>query len=279
MSSDILSKIMGQKRRRLAEAKAARPPEEVRREALAARADARPHAFRLALEDAGRVNVIAEFKRASPSKGEIRAGASVADTVRAYERGGAAALSVLTEEDFFRGSLDDLREAKASVRLPVLRKDFVFEEYQVFESAAAGADALLLIVAALDDDGLARLLRLTEEELGMDALVEVHTADELGRALGAGARLVGVNNRDLRTFEVKLETSVELAKLAPAETLLVSESGLRGAGDVDRLRACGYRAFLVGETLMRAEDPETALRYLAGAGGWGEALPSGRGRE
>src|SRR5918912_118708 len=274
MSSDFLSKIIERKASRLAGAKAARPFEDVRREALAARANARPHAFRQALEDAGRVNVIAEFKRASPSKGEIRAGASVAETVRAYERGGAAALSVLTEEDFFRGSLADLREAKASARLPVIRKDFVFDDYQVFESAAAGADALLLIVAALEDDALTRLLRLTEDELHMDALVEVHTSEEMKRALGAGARIVGVNNRDLRTFEVSLRTSVELSALAHAGTVLVSESGLRGAGDVDRLRACGFRAFLVGETLMRAEDPEAALRYLAGAGGWGDAAPA-----
>ena len=193
------------------------------------------------------------------------------ETVRAYERGGAAALSVLTEEDFFGGSLTDLREAKAGTRLPVLRKDFVFDEYQVFESAAAGADALLLIVAALDDETLARLLRLTEEALEMDALVEVHTAEELERALDAGARIVGVNNRDLRTFEVSLETSVKLAARATADVLLVSESGLRGAGDIDRLRACGFRAFLVGETLMRAESPEAALRSLTGAGERGGA--------
>ncbi|MDT5269181.1 MAG: indole-3-glycerol phosphate synthase [Acidobacteriota bacterium] len=274
MSSDFLSKIIERKAERLAAAKEARPLEEVRREAVAARAGARRHALREALVDAGRVNIIAEFKRASPSKGEIRAGASVAETVRAYERGGAVALSILTEEDYFRGSLRDLQEAKESTRLPVLRKDFVFDEYQVFESAAAGADALLLIVAALDDEVLSRLLRLTEEESGMDALVEVHTAAELERAAAVGARVVGVNNRNLRTFEVSLETSVELAGLAPAGTLLVSESGLRGAGDVDRLRACGFRAFLVGETLMRADDPEAALRFLAGAGGWGEAAPA-----
>src|SRR5919107_3922233 len=169
MSSDILSRIVERKAARLAEAKAARPFAEVRREALAVRADARPHALRQALEDAGRVNVIAEFKRASPSKGEIRAGASVAETVRAYERGGAAAVSVLTEEDYFRGSLGDLREAKASTRLPVLRKDFIFDEYQVYESAASGADALLLIVAALEDETLARLRRLAEDDLRMDA--------------------------------------------------------------------------------------------------------------
>jgi len=273
MSSDFLSKIIEQKGRRLSEAKAARPFEGVWREALAVRTGATSHALLEALSDAGRVNVIAEFKRASPSKGEISAGASVAETVRSYERGGAAALSVLTEEDFFRGSLADLREAKASTRLPVLRKDFVFDDYQVFESAAAGADALLLIVAALEDEALKRLLRLTEEELRMDALVEVHTAEELSRALDAGAKIVGVNNRDLRTFEVSLETSIELAARAPADIILVSESGLRGAGDVDRLRSRGFRAFLVGETLMRAEDPETALRRLAGAGGWGDAAP------
>ena len=274
MSSDFLSKIIERKGARVAEAKAARPFEEVRREAVAARAGARRHALREALADAGRVNIIAEFKRASPSKGEIRAGASVAETVRAYERGGAAAVSVLTEEDYFRGSLSDLAEAKASTRLPALRKDFILDEYQVFESAAAGADALLLIVAALDDETLARLLRLTEDELGMDALVEVHTAAELERAAAVGARVVGVNNRDLRTFNVSLATSIELAAQAPAGALLVSESGLRGAGDVDRLRACGFRAFLVGETLMRADNPEMALRYLAGAGGWGEAAPA-----
>jgi indole-3-glycerol phosphate synthase len=274
MSSDFLSKIIERKRERLAEAKGARPPEEVRRAAFAARADAVQHAFRQALSDAGRVNVIAEFKRASPSKGEIRAGAFVAEVVRAYERGGAAAVSVLTEEDYFRGSLDDLREAKACVSLPVLRKDFICDEYQVFESAAAGADALLLIVAALDDQKLSALLRLTEEDLGMDALVEVHTAAELERAAAAGARLVGVNNRDLRTFEVSLETSIELAAHAPAGALLVSESGLRGTGDLDRLRARGFRAFLIGETLMRAEDPESALRHLTGSGGRGEAAPS-----
>ncbi|HEX8557276.1 MAG TPA: indole-3-glycerol phosphate synthase TrpC [Pyrinomonadaceae bacterium] len=261
---DFLSRIIERKRARLAGAKAARPHDDVRRAALAARAGARPHALRSALSDATRVNVIAEFKRASPSKGEIRGGASVAEVVRAYERGGAAALSVLTEEDYFRGSLGDLEEAKAAAGLPALRKDFIFEEYQVYESAAAGADALLLIVAALDDGELASLLRLTEEELGMDALVEVHTAGELGRATRAGARIVGVNNRDLRTFEVTLETSVALAARAAAGALLVSESGIAGAADVERLRACGFGAFLVGETLMRAESPEAALRSLTG---------------
>ncbi|HJQ31145.1 MAG TPA: indole-3-glycerol phosphate synthase TrpC [Pyrinomonadaceae bacterium] len=270
-SGDFLSKIIEKRRVRLDEARAARGFEDVRREALALRETARPHALRAALEDASRVNVIAEFKRASPSKGEIRGGASAVEVARAYARGGAAALSVLTEEDFFRGSLRDLAEAKAAAALPVLRKDFVFDEYQVYESAAAGADALLLIVAALDDETLSALLRTTEDELGMDALVEVHTAEELERALSAGARLVGVNNRDLRTFNVSLETSVELAKRTPPGTLLVSESGISGPEEIARLRACGFRAFLVGETLMRAEDPEAALRRLTGASEAGSA--------
>ncbi|HKG12296.1 MAG TPA: indole-3-glycerol phosphate synthase TrpC [Pyrinomonadaceae bacterium] len=266
MPEDFLRKIIGKKRERLAASKDARPPEEVRRDALTFRGGAKPHALRAALERAGRVNVIAEFKRASPSKGEIRGGASAGETARAYERGGAAAVSVLTEEDYFRGSLEDLREVRLSTRLPVLRKDFVFEEYQVFESAAAGADALLLIVAALDDETLARLRRLAEDELGLDALVEVHTEEEVLRAARAGARTVGVNNRDLRTFNVSLETSVSLAPHAPEGSLLVSESGIGGASEIAMLRACGFQAFLVGETLMRAGQPEETLRTLVNSG-------------
>jgi indole-3-glycerol phosphate synthase len=266
VSGDFLTKIIAKKRERLAASKAERASEEVRRDALAFRENAEPHAFRAALEGKGRVHIIAEFKRASPSKGEIRGGASADETARAYERGGAAAVSVLTEEDYFRGSLEDLREVKRSVRLPVLRKDFVFDEYQVFESAASGADALLLIVAALDDDSLARLLRLAEDDLRLDALVEVHTEEEMLRASRAGARIVGVNNRDLRTFDVSLETSIALAARAPAGSLLVSESGISGAGEIAMLRACGFDAFLVGETLMRAGSPEEILRALVASG-------------
>lgn len=264
MPDDFLRRIIEKKRERLVASKASRILEDVRRDAFALRAGARPHAFRAALAVTGRVNVIAEFKRASPSKGEIRGGASAGETARAYERGGAAAVSVLTEEDYFRGSLEDLREVKRSTSLPVLRKDFIFDEYQVFESAAAGADALLLIVAALDDDGLARLRRLAEDELAMDALVEVHTEEEMRRAARAGAALVGVNNRDLRTFNVSLETSVSLAPHAHAGTLLVSESGISGPSEIALLRASGFDAFLVGETLMRAGQPEETLRSLVG---------------
>jgi indole-3-glycerol phosphate synthase len=208
------------------------------------------------------VNVIAEFKRASPSKGLIRGDVSAAEVARLYEAGGAAAISVLTEEDYFRGSLEDLREAAAGTRLPALRKDFVFDEYQIYEAAAAGASAVLLIAAALSDEELGRLRLLAEEGLGLDALVEVHTREELRRAGGSGARLVGVNNRDLRTFEVSLETSSELAAHAPEGSLLVSESGINNASDIRRLRESGFRAFLVGESLMRAERPDEALREL-----------------
>jgi indole-3-glycerol phosphate synthase len=236
----------------VAVAKERAPLEEVRRRE-------KPHALRAALRAKG-INVIAEFKRRSPSKGMIRADANLTQIVRSYEVGGAVGISVLTEEDYFAGSLEDLRTVKRTADLPVLRKDFVFDEYQVYESAAAGADAILLIVAALDDETLSRLRHLAEAELGMDALVEVHTSEEMKRAASSGATLIGVNNRDLRTFEVSLETSLSLARKAPPEALLISESGLRGPDDLKRLREAGYHGFLIGETLMRAENPEQALR-------------------
>jgi len=195
----------------------------------------------------------------------IRADANLSQIVKSYEAGGAVGISVLTEEDYFDGSLDDLRSVKTTVDLPVLRKDFVFDEYQVYESAAAGADAILLIVAALDDEMLSRLRRVAEDELGMDALVEVHTSEEMKRAIASGATLIGVNNRDLRTFEVSLNTSLSLAREAPSEALLISESGLRGPDDLRRLREAGYHGFLIGETLMRAGNPEDALRNFVGA--------------
>jgi len=180
-------------------------------------------------------------------------------TARAYQAAGAAAVSILTEEDYFAGSLADLRAVRSAIQLPILRKDFIFDEYQVYETAVAGADALLLIAGLLNDATLLSLRRLTEDELGMDALVEVHDRGELQRAISAGARLIGVNNRDLRTFNVSLTTSEELARLAPADTILVSESGL-SPDAVRKLGELGYSGFLVGEVLMRADDPEAALR-------------------
>jgi indole-3-glycerol phosphate synthase len=250
----FLSEIIERKRQRIASAKLTTPP---------AGFNLRPnsHRFRQALLRDG-INVIAEFKRRSPSKGVIRADADLSQIVQSYAAGGAAAISVLTEEDYFSGSLDDLRAAKKSVDLPVLRKDFIVDEYQVYESAAAGADAVLLIVAALEDEQLLRLRRLIEDELGMDALIEVHTGEEMQRAIACGANVIGVNNRNLHTFEVSLETSLSLAADAPPGVVLISESGLNNSTDLARLHTAGYHGFLIGESLMRSEDPEAALRKL-----------------
>jgi len=209
----------------------------------------------------GRINVIAEHKRRSPSRGAIREDLAPGDVARRYELAGAAALSVLTERDFFGGSLAHLAEARANASLPLLRKDFLLEPWQVWEARAAGADAVLLIVAALEDAQLSELLSVVAET-GMAALVEVHERRELERALRAGARLVGVNNRDLRTLAVSLSTSLELLPLVPDEVVAVAESGIRSGRDLRRLREAGFDAFLVGESLMSAPCPGEALRQL-----------------
>jgi indole-3-glycerol phosphate synthase len=256
---NLLSEIVSSKQSRVDQAKKLVSLEQMRALASEAREDAKAHALLRALSDESKINIIAEFKRRSPSKGEIKRDADPVSTARAYESG-AAAVSVLTEEDYFGGSLDDLRAVRETISLPILRKDFIFDEYQVYESAAAGADALLLIVAALADEALVRLRRIIEDELGMDALVEVHTADEMKRAAACGAKLIGVNNRDLQTFTVSLETSVQLAPLAPKGSVLISESGIGSAGDIRRLRSVGYRGFLIGESLMHADDPGALLR-------------------
>lgn len=259
---DMLSEIMARQRLRVESAKSVVLLETLRSAAFEVRARVKSHALRGALNSPG-INIIAEFKRRSPSKGIIRENANITKIARSYQSAGAAAISVLTEENYFDGSLDDLRAALRTVTIPVLRKDFIFAEYQVYEAAAAGADALLLIVAALDDHTLAGLLRLTETELRMDALVEVHTKEDINRAIALGASLIGVNNRDLRTFAVSTETSLELAQLAPPDAILVSESGLNPSV-VRRLHTVGYKGFLVGEALMRATDPERELRIFTG---------------
>lgn len=259
---DFLTEIISLKRERLRRSKEQGTTAELRSLALDVRSTARPHALSAAIRERPGINIIAEIKRASPSKGLIRDDVSPAGIAAQYETGGAAAISVLTEEDRFRGSLDDLREVRRATGLPLLRKDFIFDEFQLYEAAAAGADALLLIVAALEEEELARLRHLTEEVLGMDALVEVHTHDELSKAERSGATLIGVNNRNLRTFEVSLDTSVELARASPPALSLVSESGLQSGADLKRLRALGYKGFLIGETLMRAREPHLALREL-----------------
>lgn len=259
---DFLTEIMALKKARLEQSKRQRSAEALRAQAIDVRRNSRKHALRLALDNRERLNVIAEFKRASPSKGAIRAGAVPAPIALAYEAGGAAAISVLTEEDRFQGALDDLRAVRAAVKIPALRKDFIFDEYQIYESAEAGADALLLIVAALDDETLNHLRRVTEDELGMDALIEVHTEDEMRRAASAGARLIGINNRNLRTFEVSLDASTRLIQSAPPDALCISESGLSTGADLRRLHALGYAGFLIGETLMRSPQPDATLRAL-----------------
>src|SRR6185369_10780362 len=208
---DFLSDIMEVKRQRVAAAKARRPLERVREFAHQSLRGRGLHRLVHALNDSSRPNIIAEFKRRSPSKGKINESAEPEMVAQMYESGGAAAISVLTEEDYFEGSLDDLRKVRTATSLPILRKDFIFDEYQVYESAAAGADALLLIVAALDNETLKRLRKLAEDDLGLDALVEVHTKSELDCAIKSGARVIGVNNRNLRTFEVSTETSMLLA--------------------------------------------------------------------
>ncbi|MGI8622967.1 MAG: indole-3-glycerol phosphate synthase TrpC [Solirubrobacteraceae bacterium] len=224
-----------------------------------------PRPFAEALTSPG-IAVIAEHKRSSPSAGVIRAGATVEDVVAAYERGGAAALSVLTEERWFKGSLEDVRAARPVTTLPILRKDFIVDPYQVYEAAAAGADAVLLIVAALHPADLQVLLR-EARDLDLDVLVEIHDEPELEVALDADAELLGINNRDLTSFSVDLQRTFELLADVPAGKMVVSESGITTREQLEELEDVGVDAVLVGETLMRAPDMEAACRELVGAPG------------
>jgi indole-3-glycerol phosphate synthase len=210
------------------------------------------------------INVIAELKKASPSRGLIRADFDPVALAKSLEAAGAAAISVLTEEEFFQGDLKYMRDARAAIGLPVLRKDFIVDPWQVWEARATNADSFLLIVAALDDARLAELLALGRE-LGMEPLVEVHTREELTRAMAVGARILGVNNRNLRTLEVRVETSYELIEAIPEECIAVCESGLRTHEDLTRLRKAGFDAFLIGEHLMAQPDPAVALQALVGS--------------
>jgi len=237
--------------------RSARPLDELARE-LGAPREGRP--FAEALSRPG-TSLIAEHKRRSPSAGAIRANAGVADIVLAYERGGAAAISVLTEEQHFGGSLDDLREARATTGLPLLRKDFTVDPYQLYEAKAAGADAVLLVVATLEDHDLAELHALAGE-LDLDALVEISRPEELERALELDADVIGINNRDLADFSVDLQRTLDLLVDVPAGKTVVSESGIRDREQIEELEDDGVDAILVGETLMRAADPEAAVREL-----------------
>jgi len=221
-----------------------------------------PRAFIKALRDTDTA-IIAEIKKASPSKGLLAREFHPALLAHAYEQGGAACVSVLTDHEYFQGSLHDLEVARAAARLPVLRKDFTIDRVQVFQAAAHGADAILLIAAILSTEEL-RQLRELANSLHMATLVEIHNQDELAKAIDSGADLIGVNNRDLETFEVSLDTSLRLSFLMPGNAVRVSESGIRTRADIDLLRGAGFQAFLVGEWLMKARDPARALGELLG---------------
>ena len=258
---DVLARILARKREEVEERRARTPLAELR-----ARADdASPvRGFADALKariERGEAAVIAEAKKASPSRGVIRADFDPAAIARSYAAGGAACLSVLTDLDFFQGTDGYLVAAREACRLPVLRKDFIVDEYQLLEARALGADAVLLIAAALDDAQLADFAALASG-LGLDALAEVHDAAELGRVLRLPLPLVGINNRDLRTFEVSLDTTLALQDAVPRDRRLVTESGILGPADVQRMRAAGVDAFLVGEAFMREPDPGLALRQM-----------------
>ena len=259
--TDILQRIVAVKREEVARAKSVRDLASVR---AAARDRRDVRGFERALRGSiaqGRAAVIAEIKKASPSKGVLREHFAPAEIAASYARHGAACLSVLTDERFFQGAAAHLGEARAACELPALRKDFIVDEYQLHQSRAIGADCILLIVACLADGQLAEF-EACAQELGMDVLVEVHDAAELDRALRLKTPLLGVNNRNLRTFEVSLQTTLSLRTRLPADRLLVTESGILAASDVQQLRAAGVHAFLVGEAFMRAPDPGRALAQL-----------------
>lgn len=256
----FLSRMVSHKQQEIAELK--------RRVSLAelqqrVRAQTAPRDFRRALTGGENIAVIAEMKKASPSAGVLRENYDPKRLAKNYSENGAAALSILTDAEFFHGHLDHLQQAQAASALPLLRKDFLVEPYQVLEARAHGADAILLIVAILDRSQLFELLSIAGE-LGMQALVETHNEAEIDKALLAGADIIGINNRDMQTFEVSLETTERLAKLIPRSCVRVAESGLTSRQDVERMAACGMDAILVGSHLMRQPDPGKALSTLTG---------------
>ena len=263
--SDILTTILRRKAEEVAERSARISIQEMARRAdIAAPVRGFVGAIKEKIAE-GRAAVIAEIKKASPSKGLLRADFHPAEIAKSYERGGAACLSVLTDVDFFQGADEYLQAARAACSLPVLRKDFVIDPYQVYEARVLGADCVLLIVAALDDVQLGDLTGLVQH-LGMDVLVEAHDGGELERALALHTPLIGINNRNLRTFETRLETTIDLLAHVPADRIVVTESGIHAPADVARLRAAGVNAFLVGEAFMKAAEPGETLSKLFGIG-------------
>ncbi len=262
--SDILQRIVAVKHTELAALRAQRSLASLRADCAAPAPELRVRPFAAALVDRvaqGKAGVIAEVKKASPSKGVLREHFVPAEIARQYESGGAACLSVLTDESFFQGSAAYLQQARAACSLPVLRKDFMVDEYQVVQARAMGADCVLLIAACLADAQMAEL-EACAMELGMAVLVEVHDATELQRALRLKTPLLGINNRNLRTFEVSLQNTLDLLPDVPGDRLLITESGILSAADVARMRRAGVHAFLVGEAFMRAPDPGAALAAL-----------------
>jgi indole-3-glycerol phosphate synthase len=258
---DILKKIVSRKREEVAERRQRLPLSRLQEQLHAAPAS---RGFVAAIEariEAGGAGVIAEIKKASPSKGVIREDFRPADIAVSYEQGGATCLSVLTDVDFFQGADEYLIEARTACSLPVIRKDFIIDPYQVYEARVMGADCILLIAACLDDSELSALNRLAHD-LGMDVLIEVHDAGELQRTLPLDTRLIGINNRNLRSFEVSLDTTLNLLERIPEERIVVTESGIHTAQDVKRMRDHNVHAFLVGEAFMRADDPGTKLAQL-----------------
>jgi indole-3-glycerol phosphate synthase len=270
MKGTILETIIDSKRTRLAEAKAQVDITALVNKAKRYRLDRAPFAFSDALTSSPGPAIIAEFKRASPSKGIINGVVDPAETARSYEGSGATAISVLTEQDHFKGSLADLLAVRDSVSIPILRKDFIIDEYQILESAAAGADAILLIVSVLTSESLKNFQRLAHE-LGLDAVVEVHSRPELETAKDIGAEIIGVNNRNLSSFEVSLSVSRDLIAFAPPGAIMISESGISRPDQIRELHDLGFTAFLIGEALMKSGDPAATLNSLITKGS--EARP------
>lgn len=258
----FLSEIINLKKNRLEVSKKNTDFEKLKETAMLKRGNAEKHRLQTALSK-NQINIIAEIKRASPSKGVINDKIDVAETARNYENGGACAISVLTEEDRFKGSLEDLKTARNAVNLPILRKDFIFDEFQIYEAAEVGADVILLIVAMLENKDLQNLYSLAEQDLGLDVLIEVHTLEELERAKQIGAKIIGINNRDLHSFKVSLDVSRELIKHAPKDALMITESGISTKEEILELRELGFSGFLIGETLMRSGNVEAELKKLA----------------
>jgi indole-3-glycerol phosphate synthase len=262
MSQTFLEMITAKKRSEVERLRSTIDVSEVRHRALAVRDVSEAQRFRDALARKDQPNIIAEIKRASPSKGVINDEIDITQLARDYEAGGAAAISVLTEPEYFRGSLEDLRAVGNAVDLPILRKDFIVDEIQIYEAAEAGADAILLIVAALSESELSYLLKVAEDDLRMNALVEVHTLEELHIAANTGALIIGVNNRNLHSLEVSLDVSRSLVGHKSDGAIMVAESGISSAAEIHELRLLGFDGFLIGETLMKSGDPASLLCKL-----------------